>query len=241
MRLLLIVAAVIASFWIALSFQGGGVIEVSVPGQATTSRAAEIVRGEMVTVLRVIDGDTIELESGERVRYIGIDTPESVHPDKPDECFGAEAAARNRELVEGRTVTLLRDVSDRDKYGRLLRYVYVGDVLVNGLLVREGYAQVTTYPPDVAHVEEYLIAQRVAREAGRGLWGGCPAGIPDVAAPSAACSIKGNISAQGEKIYHLPPCEYYSRTVITESKGERWFCSEDEAQTAGWRRALNCN
>jgi len=197
--------------------------------------------GEVARVARVIDGDTIELESGERVRYIGIDTPESVHPDRPDECFGAESAARNRELVEGKEVVLVRDVSERDKYGRLLRYVYAGGVFVNELLLKEGYAQVTTYPPDVAHVETYLAAQREAREAGRGLWGGCPQGVPDDAAPSAECNIKGNISTEGEKIYHIPVCEYYSRTVITESKGERWFCSEEEALAAGWRKALNCN
>ena len=121
-------------------------------------------------VARVIDGDTIELSSGEKVRYIGIDTPESVKPNTPVQCFAKEAATRNRELVEGKTVRLVRDVSDRDKYGRLLRYVYAGDVFINEALVREGYARVATFPPDVFHANEFLAAERDAREGKRGLW-----------------------------------------------------------------------
>ena len=91
-------------------------------------------------VSRIVDGDTIELGTGERVRYIGIDTPETVDPRKEVQCFGKEASAKNKELVEGKEVRLVKDVSDKDKYGRLLRYVYVGDVFVNEKLVSEGYA-----------------------------------------------------------------------------------------------------
>lgn len=122
---------------------------------------------------RVIDGDTIEVEiEGEsyKVRYIGIDTPELHHPTKPVEYFAQEAYEKNRELVEGKTVFLEKDVSETDRYGRLLRYVYVGDTFVNAYLVQQGYALVSTYPPDVKYQERFLELQREAREAGRGLW-----------------------------------------------------------------------
>ena len=124
-------------------------------------------------VTRVIDGDTIEVEIDRglyKVRYIGIDTPETVHPQKPVEYFGKEASEKNRELVEGKTVGLEKDVSETDKYGRLLRYVWVDDVMVNAELVRLGYAQVSTYPPDVKYQDLFLQLQRQAEEAGLGLW-----------------------------------------------------------------------
>ncbi|MFZ1721370.1 MAG: thermonuclease family protein [Microgenomates group bacterium] len=123
-------------------------------------------------VTRVIDGDTILLESGERVRYIGMNTPED---GAVVECFGSAATQRNIELVENKTVTLVKDVSETDRYGRLLRYVYVDDVMINELLLEEGYAQVATYPPDVMHQVRFRDLQEVAREKGRGLWGEeCP-------------------------------------------------------------------
>jgi micrococcal nuclease len=121
--------------------------------------------------VRVVDGDTIVLEGRERVRYIGIDTPETKHPKKPVERMGEEAAAANRRLVEGKRVRLERDVQALDRYGRTLAYVWVGDVMVNERLVRAGYAQVATYPPNVKHAERLVAAQQEAREARRGLWG----------------------------------------------------------------------
>jgi endonuclease YncB( thermonuclease family) len=127
-------------------------------------------------VTRVIDGDTIEVSIGGalyRVRYIGIDTPETVAPDRPVGCYGPEASAANKALVEGKTVTLEKDVSDVDQYGRLLRYVYVGSTFVNAELVRQGYAHAYTYPPDVKHTPYLLGLQQEARDAHRGLWGAC--------------------------------------------------------------------
>jgi micrococcal nuclease len=131
------------------------------------------VHGERAYVARVIDGDTIELADGERVRYIGINTPESVDPRRPVQCFGKEASAYNKELVQGEWVELETDITNRDKYGRLLRYIWLGDVLINEQLLRDGYAQVKTYPPDVKYVDRYRVAQTEAREAGRGLWHAC--------------------------------------------------------------------
>jgi micrococcal nuclease len=125
-------------------------------------------------VVRVIDGDTIEVDIEGNlfsVRYIGIDTPETVHPTKGEEPYGREASDKNKELVEGKIVLLEKDISETDQYGRLLRYVYTEDVFVNAELVRLGYAQVSTYPPDVMYQELFLDLQREAREAGYGLWG----------------------------------------------------------------------
>jgi micrococcal nuclease len=121
----------------------------------------------LVKVTRVIDGDTIEIEGGQRVRYIGMDTPETYV------CFYSESTNKNKELVEGKTIRLEKDVSEKDRYGRLLRYVYARDTLVNEVLVKEGYAQVSTYPPDVKYQEKFLTAQKEARDGNKGLWSAC--------------------------------------------------------------------
>lgn len=121
-------------------------------------------------VLRVVDGDTIELESKQKVRYIGIDTPETIDPRRPVGCFGREASSKNKELVEGKDVRLVKDISETDKYGRLLRYVYVGDIFVNEYLVREGYARASSYPPDVRYRDLFREAEADARINKRGLW-----------------------------------------------------------------------
>ena len=129
------------------------------------------VTEEWSLVARVVDGDTIELESGERVRYIGINTPETVKPNAPVECFGHEASAYNRQLVAGKRVRLAKDVSERDRYGRLLRFVYLEDgTFVNDVLVRDGYAYASTFPPDVAEASVFRAAEVEARTAKRGLW-----------------------------------------------------------------------
>lgn len=130
-------------------------------------------------VMRVIDGDTIEVANGssvEKIRYIGIDAPETVDPRKPAQCFGREASERNKELVLGKLVRLENDVSDRDKYGRFLRYVYLVDepgVSVNLELVSEGYAKAFIYPPDIEYVGLFINTERKAREMDLGLWKAC--------------------------------------------------------------------
>jgi len=133
-----------------------------------------------VLVTRVIDGDTIVLENEEVVRYIGMDTPEN--PQKKNvECFANESYEKNKELVGGKRVFLVKDVSERDRYGRLLRYVFIEDpadsseeIFINDYLVREGYASVVSYPPDVKYQEMFGQAEREARENNRGMWAGCP-------------------------------------------------------------------
>jgi len=123
-------------------------------------------------VQRVVDGDTIVLSTRERVRYIGINTPELHHPKKPVEAYAREAKAFNRKLVEGKRVRLEFDIERRDKYGRLLAYVYLEDgTFVNAELIRQGYAQIMTFPPNVKYADLFLTYERQAREKNRGLWG----------------------------------------------------------------------
>ena len=128
-----------------------------------------------VKVVRVVDGDTIQVccigWKREKVRYIGVDTPETHHPMRGVEPFGKEAAEANRKLVDGKTVRLEFDVQEQDRYGRLLAYVYLEEgTFVNAWLVENGYAVVMTIPPNVKHQELFLKLQRKAREARRGLW-----------------------------------------------------------------------
>ncbi len=118
-------------------------------------------------VTQVIDGDTIIIEGDYRVRYIGIDAPE-IYPKL--ETYGMEALEANRKLVEGKEVRLERDVSETDKYGRLLRYVYVDGIFVNAELVRQGLAEAKAYPPDIEHQDYLDELEAEARQAGRGIW-----------------------------------------------------------------------
>jgi endonuclease YncB( thermonuclease family) len=141
---------------------------------------------EQARVVRIVDGDTIVVDRGrgsEKLRYIGMDTPETVDPNSPVEWMGPQASKANAALVAGKTVTLEKDVSEVDRYRRLLRDVWVRDpgrpsgwLFVNLELVERGYAQVTTFPPDVRYVDVLLAAQRRARDAGLGLWGPQPSG-----------------------------------------------------------------
>lgn len=140
----------------------------------TASQSAGLIK-----VVRVIDGDTIELENKQKVRYIGIDSPELHDPRKPVQCFAREALEKNKGLVEGKDIRLEKDVSETDRYGRLLRYVYLpGDAspsgeFINGVLVREGYAHAVTFPPDVKFTDLFRVLENEARRENRGLWKDC--------------------------------------------------------------------
>ena len=135
--------------------------------------AAELPREAVVA--RVIDGDTIELLDGRLVRYIGIDTPEVRRREgdrwiKDPEPFGEAATEANRRLVEGKRIRIEYDVQRRDRHGRLLAYVFVGDVMANAKLLEEGYAQLLTIPPNLKYVEEFRRLADEARAHRRGLW-----------------------------------------------------------------------
>jgi len=157
-------------------------VAVALLSSACRTAASPSVAGPgLATVERVVDGDTVSVRLAgrtERVRLLGIDTPESVKANTPVECFAKEASARLHGLLPSEvTVRLVRDVEERDRYGRLLAYVYrqPDGLFVNLDLVRGGYAQLLTYPPNLAHVDEMRQAAGDARRAGRGLWGSCPA------------------------------------------------------------------
>lgn len=146
----------------------------------TFSRPSLLLHGSHIKELlvsRVIDGDTIELSDGRRVRYIGIDTPEIREKNndtwsyKPMP-YSEEAREFNRNLVEGKAVKLEFDVQELDKYGRILAYVYIWDTMVNLEMLSQGYAMIYTYPPNVKYSRMFLKAQEEAREARRGLWAG---------------------------------------------------------------------
>jgi micrococcal nuclease len=156
--LLLIVAAVLLRPW-----------ELRPGGAAAPARAHAYV-------IRAVDGDTIEARvdgEPEDVRYIGVDTPETVKPGTPVQCFGHRASDFNHRLVEGARVRLVFGVERHDVYGRLLAYVYIGHRFVNGELVRRGLARTLTIPPNTLHRALFERLQREAARVGRGLWGAC--------------------------------------------------------------------
>lgn len=159
------------------------VATLAVPVGACTGGRAAPTDG-VATVVSVLDGDTIDVELGggeESVRLLGIDTPETHHPTEPVECYGVEAAARTAALLPaGTPVRLVRDAEARDRFGRLLAYVYRADdgLFVNRSLVEEGYADVLDIAPNGAHAAELARLVAGARAEGRGLWDAC--GGPDV-------------------------------------------------------------
>lgn len=150
----------------------------SIPGPAPGPTSAAAAAGQG-TVVRVVDGDTLVVRlSGreERIRLIGIDTPESVKPNTPVQCFALEASARTKALLPaGTTVRLEGDAEARDRYKRLLAYVFrePGGLFVNLALAREGFALPYTFPPNVTHADDFVAAASEARQAHRGLWKQC--------------------------------------------------------------------
>lgn len=155
-------------FWPKASIKTAVYSSPKVEGTQSSSTPLIAPAGDLVKVTKVIDGDTIVLETGETVRYIGIDAPET-----RGDCFAAESTNKNKELVLGKKVRLEKDVSETDRYKRLLRYIYVDNIFINDYLVRQGYAKVATYPPDVKYQNQFLEAEKYARENKLGLWSKC--------------------------------------------------------------------
>lgn len=149
------------------------------PEKQPATASAQVQKEFLVT--KVIDGDTIEIKSGtqiSKVRLIGIDTPETVDPRRPVGCFGKKASAETKRLIEGKNVILTKDISETDKYNRLLRYVYLPmgngeNLFINDYMIRQGFAKILTYPPDVKYDSRFLQAEKEARDNLRGLWGEC--------------------------------------------------------------------
>ena len=201
------------------------------------------------TVVRVVDGDTIELEDGIKVRLLGINAPER------GECYFDESKKVLESLIEGTTVFLVKDVTGKDRYGRLLRYVIRRDenpeadnLIINSELLNRGAAFAEAVSPDIMYRYLFATAQRKAKDAKRGLWGACTYASEGEdlreeasAAPSPSCTIKGNISEKGYgKNYFLEGCPNYSRIKVDTRKGEAWFCSERAAQKADFTKSESC-
>lgn len=151
------------------------------PSNPGTSQTSAPASSEKYLVTKVVDGDTFQINyNGQKVsvRMVGIDTPETVDPRRPVGCFGKNASNETKRLIEGKEVVLIKDISDTDKYNRLLRYVYLPlsggqNLFINDYLVRQGFAKAYTYPPDVKYNERFLEAEKEARENLRGLWNEC--------------------------------------------------------------------
>lgn len=195
---------------------------------------------EKVTVSRAVDGDTLVLSDGRRVRFIGVDSPEYTSKVEP---YGKEASDFTKGYLTGKTVYLEKDVSETDKYGRLLRYVWISipasindseirTKMFNAILVLNGYAQIATYPPDVKYQDYFIKYNSEARDGKKGLWSISESSTANSSADEGKGLIKGNINSKGEKIYHVPGGKYYDQTVP-----EQWFNTEEEAQKAGYRKS----
>ncbi len=163
---------------------------------------------------RVIDGDTIELERIGKVRLIGVDTPETVHPQKPVERFGKEASEFTRKLVEGKRVWLEYDQERKDKYNRTLAYVFLEDsTFVNAAIISLGYGfAYTKYP--FRYLEDFRELEREAREAQRGLWAPGAGETPGITAPAdSSDDVTVYVTQTGTK-YHRAGCRYLARSMI---------------------------
>lgn len=206
------------------------------------------------TVSRVVDGDTIDVifNNGkkERIRFILVDTPETKHPNKPVQPFGPEASDYTERKLLNKHVELEFDVQERDRYGRLLAYVYVEGKMINEMLLENGLARVAVFPPNTKYVDEFRAIEQQAKQKQLGIWSienyatdkGYQQDETDAtneqttnSAPSGDCNeptIKGNINSRGEKIYHVPGGAFYERTIA-----EEMFCTEEEAVKAGFRKS----
>ena len=193
--------------------------------------------------LKITDGDTIVLQ-GEKIRLDGIDSPEKKQTclfNKEPWACGQEATKALKNLLENADLGSVSCEGDtRDRYGRLIGTCFYNKRNINEWMVENGWALAYRY-----YSKRYVVNEDRAKENKRGIWRG------EFVLPwewrkgsrlkketvTTDCSIKGNISSSGERIYHVPGGAYYSRTKITKSKGERYFCTEDEARNSGWRRS----
>jgi len=181
------------------------------------------------TVTEVVDGDTIKLNDGRRIRYISIDAPEE------KECFAQEAKEINSDLVLGKQVRLEMDTNEMDRFGRYLAYVYVHEegeeIFVNESLLAEGAGEFFLDTVNIRYQDLLVQAAEKAHQENKGLWQTC---APN---PQVGCQIKGNIDRLDKRWYHLPNFRHYEATEVNLEHGDRWFCTEEQAQAAGFERA----
>jgi micrococcal nuclease len=198
-------------------------------------------------VNRVIDGDTIEIifdGKKESVRLIGVDTPETKHPTKGVQPYGPEASAYTKKALEGKRVWLEWDVEQRDRYGRLLAYVWtaqptiindseIRNKMFNAHMLLDGYAQLATFPPNVRYVERFRVYQSEARGANRGLWGIAPS--DEKQAETKTLGYVGNLNS---RIFHRLEC---SAAAKMSAKNRIDIKNRDEAVKQGYRPCKICN
>ncbi|MBU3957298.1 thermonuclease family protein [Patescibacteria group bacterium] len=176
-------------------------------------------------VVRVIDGDTFDLEGEVRVRLAGAEAPEY-----PEGCLGTKTKERLEELVLGKEVTV--EVIEEDNFGRQIGFVKVDEVFVDKVLVEEGLARAAS-GENPSFGAALLAAEDSARQAKRGIWSSL--------CMKEGCLIKGNVRRdRGTKVYHLSDCYNYEKIVVNERGGDQWFCSEEEAKKAGFRKSEDC-
>jgi endonuclease YncB( thermonuclease family) len=195
-------------------------------------------------VTRVVDGDTIKVNFNgkeESVRLIGIDTPESVHPDASKNLPEGKLASQfTKDKLEGKEITLEFDVQERDKYGRLLAYAWIGGEMFNKTLLEEGYAQLATFPPNVKYVEEFTQLQETAREGNKGLWNNnmfnAEANLNSTNVPEVKTIGKYVGSIESDK-YHYPSCRWAEKIL---KENEIWFDTIEEAKEQGYQPCGVC-
>ncbi|MFC6038117.1 thermonuclease family protein [Paenisporosarcina macmurdoensis] len=203
-----------------------------------------------VELVHVIDGDTIKVKYNgktETIRYLLVDTPEVRHQTLGNQPFGDEASIRNQQLLEDASVSLEFDVGERyDDYGRLLAYVYADGQSVQQVLLQEGLARVAyVFPPNTRHLDSFEEDEANARQADLNIWqyekyvtnrGFDKTQVNEVTTPESKendkCFIKGNINRENKKIYHIPSGKYYEQT-----NPEKWFCTEQQAVDAGFKKS----
>lgn len=217
--------------------------------QATQTASINDKKFEKAIVSKHVDGDTIyvKFDDGkeEKVRLIGIDTPETVHPNKDIECYGKEASEFTKDKLLGKTIYLEKDVSETDKYGRLLRYVWldipkeankeeIKKYMFNAMLVIEGYAKASTFPPDVKYADYFNQFQKEAIEQNKGLWGSDANEGVSIDNKSEGKFIG---STESDK-FHYPTCRWAEKIL---KENQIWFNTVEEAKNAGFKPCGVCN
>jgi len=212
----------------------------------TSPSTAPALELDSVMVTKIIDGDTIEINYETRVRLLGVDAPEK------EKCYYQEAKDALEDLVLEKEVKLEKDISETDKFNRLLRYVFLAssdrlsnDLFVNEYLAQQGYVRALSVEPDHKYRALLVAAQGQARINQQGIWTECleqmseeelkQMGDPP---PDPNCIIKGNISIKG-RIYFMPDSALYEQVKINLGRGEKYFCTEGEAQDAGFRKSAS--
>ncbi len=200
-------------------------------------------------VIRVVDGDTLLVDLNgkeERVRLIGVDTPESVHPDVAKNLPEGKVASEFTKLkLEGKEVILEFDVQERDQYGRLLAYVWIDGVMFNKVLLEEGYARVATYPPNVKYVDDFIKAQEEARKNNKGFWNNGTFNGEIVENNTTDGTTTAPVKTEGKYVgsidsnkYHNPTCRWAEKIL---KENEIWFDTIEEAEKMGYEPCGVCN